>query len=205
MTRRTVRPRAGAAVVAVALLVAGASAALSGCGIGSTGPVRAGGPATGVPQRPDGTRSVELYFASPYGIRRASRPTTGPPTPQQALNLLLEGPTEGERARGLSNHVPLFPRQPSAFASDGGVDLYVPLSVSTGELDNIALSQLVCTLAHAKTREDIPPDRVVVRVHENSPAGPLPEEPGFPVRCGPQSVAVPAFGTSPPPGQEAQG
>ncbi|MFD7033656.1 hypothetical protein ACFWAR_37075 [Streptomyces sp. NPDC059917] len=204
MTRRTVRARAGAAVVAGALLVAG-SAALSGCGISSTGPVRAGGPATGVPQRPGGTRSVQLYFASPYGIRQTSRPTNGPATPQQALNLLLEGPTEGERARGLSNRVPLLPRQPSAFATDGGIDLYVPLSVSTGELDNIALSQLVCTLAHAKTRGDIPPDRVVVSVHENSPVGPRPEEPGFPVRCGPQSVAVPAFGTSPPAGRQAQG
>ncbi|MFJ7206573.1 hypothetical protein ACIQWR_23950 [Streptomyces sp. NPDC098789] len=205
MTGRTVRARAGVAVVAVSVLVAGASAALSGCGISSTGPVRAGGPATGVPQRPGGIRSVELYFASPYGIRQASRPSNGTTTPQQALNLLLEGPTEGERARGLSNHVPLFPRQPSAFATDGGVDLYVPLSISTGELDNTALSQLVCTLAHAKTRKDIPPDRVVVSVYENSPVGPLTKDPGFPVRCGPQYVVVPAFGASPPSGREAPG
>lgn len=189
MNRRTPRPLNAVAAV----LAAGAVLAVGGCGISPTGPVRAGGPATGVPQRAGGVGTTQLYFASAYGIRQVSRPAVGTTTAQQALDLLLEGPTADERARGLSNHIPPLPRKPSAFAGRGTVDLYLPLSVATGELDNIVLSQMVCTLAHAKTMDDTPPDEVVVQVFENNAAYNKQDRgKGWGLRCGPQSLAVPA-------------
>ncbi|MFF3214344.1 hypothetical protein ACFYYB_27235 [Streptomyces sp. NPDC002886] len=177
---------------------AAALVAVAGCGISTTDAVRAGGPATGVQQQPGHTQTVQLYFASAYGIRQASRPATGPTTPQQALNLLLEGPTDSERARGLANHIPQMPHRPSAFAGPGTVDLFLPLSVAAGELDNIVLSQMVCTLVHAKNLDDTPPDRIVVRVHETSAGRPAEDDAGFPVRCGARSLSEP--GGTPPGG-----
>lgn len=80
-----------------------------------------------------------------------------------------------ERARGLSNHITPLPRKSSAFAGRGTVDLYLPLSVATGELDNIVLSQMVC------------------QVFENNAAyNGQDRGKGWGLRCGPQSLAVPA-------------
>lgn len=178
----------------IRLLFAAAGAlSLAGCGITPTGPIRAGGPATGAPQQTGEVRSVQLYFASPYGIRQASRPATGTVTAQQALTLLLEGPTASERARGLSNHIPPLNERPTAFAGRNTVYLYLPLSVATGELDQIALSQFVCTLAHTKTMDDTPPEKVVIQVFENKAAyNEQDMGKGWGLRCGPQSLAVPA-------------
>ncbi|MER7758142.1 hypothetical protein [Streptomyces sp. NPDC097619] len=167
--------------------------ALSACGISPTGPVDAGGPASGAPLYPGEARGTRLYFASPYGMRSAARPSSGTPSPQRALELLLQGPTESERARGLTTRIPLLPRTPVATAGLNSVTVRLPLSVAAGELDITALSQIVCTVAHATTLGDAPPDRVVVRVHE---AG---DTQGWPLRCGPQSLAVPAGATDPPP------
>ncbi|MGP3691492.1 GerMN domain-containing protein [Streptomyces sp. IBSNAI002] len=184
--------------VPAAALAAALAALLTGCGITPTGPVPSGGPATGVTARNEAD-AVRLYFASPHGIRQASRPATGTATPQRALDLLLEGPTENERARGLANHVPPLPKPPVAVAGTGTVDVYLPVAVATGELDTTALSQIVCTLAHTKTLSDAPPDRVTVKVHETSVRTGNVSDQGWPLRCGPQSLAVPAGQAAPPP------
>ncbi|MFE5826669.1 GerMN domain-containing protein [Streptomyces erythrochromogenes] len=173
-----------------------AALATSGCGtITPTGPVRAGGAAAVVREDRASDHNVQLYFASPYGIRQASRPSNGPMTAQQALNLLLEGPNPTERARGLGSYIPPMGQQAAAVAGKGGIDLYLPLSVRTGELDDTALSQLVCTLAHAQTVDNAPAEQVVVRIHEKESYGAME---AFELRCGAQLMAVPAAKQSPP-------
>ncbi|WP_411099749.1 hypothetical protein [Streptomyces sp. x-45] len=120
MTRlRVPHPRRAAFVLTV-LLAAGAT----GCGIGTTGPVQAGAPASGVQRPGDGASTVRLYFAGPYGTRPVTRSTGGPLAPQQALDLLLEGPTPAERERGLTTHVePEVAGRLTATTGDGTVDV----------------------------------------------------------------------------------
>ncbi|MBT3153594.1 GerMN domain-containing protein [Streptomyces sp. CHD11] len=168
-----------------ALLVLLVVTAVAGCGITPSGPARAGDPASGI-QRPGAEdRSVRLYFTGPYGIRAVSRLTDRPLGPQEALDLLLEGPTAAERERGLTSEVPDMKGQLTATAAGGVVDLRIPAAVGTGELDVAAVSQLACTAAHA----DVPGGRaageVDVRIYENL-AGPP-----WTVRCGSAGNAVP--------------
>ncbi|MBZ6210838.1 GerMN domain-containing protein [Streptomyces olivaceus] len=187
MTRRPAPRPKRAALAPTALLAALAT----GCGIGTTGPVQAGAPASGI-QRP-GTESttVRLYFAGPYGTRPVTRRTDGPLSPQQALDLLLDGPTDAERERGLKTNVlPTAAGHLTATTSDGGVDLAVPLRVSSGELDVTAVSQLVCTAAHADLPGDPPATGVDVRFHE---AGVQYDRP-WTLRCGAGGNATPVAG-----------
>ncbi|MGV9591100.1 hypothetical protein [Streptomyces tendae] len=187
MTHRPVRHPKRAAVVLAALLAAGAT----GCGIGTTGPVRAGAPASGAPRPGDGASTVRLYFAGPYGTRPVTRPTDAPLTPQQALDLLLDGPTTAERERGLTTHVaPEIAGRLTATASDGAVDVVVPVQVSTGGLDVAAVNQLVCTAAHAEVPGGLPADEVDVRIHENGTRS----TPSWTLRCGAGGNATPVTG-----------
>ncbi|PJE96424.1 hypothetical protein CUT44_18140 [Streptomyces carminius] len=179
-------PRPGAAVLgALAALLAAASAA--GCGIAPAGPVPAGAPASGVQRPGTEARLVRLYFADSHGIRAVSRPVERPLGPQQALDLLLAGPTSAERGRGLISRVPPMGGRLTATAADGAVDISVPVTVATGELDVTAVSQLVCTAAHAEVPGDRPPTRVDVRIRE----GGVHSRTHWTVRCGPNGNAVP--------------
>ncbi|WP_399880989.1 hypothetical protein ACGH7X_02170 [Streptomyces sp. BBFR51] len=185
---RTRRATAGA--LAAPLLVAVVAVAVAGCGIGPTGPVHAGAPASGV-QRPGGeARTARLYFAGPYGVQSVTRSVDRPPSPQQALELLLEGPTPAERERGLTTRVPPMDGQLTATASDGAVDVVVPVQVSTGELDVTAVGQLACTAAHADVPGDSPATRVDIRIHENLNRSRTP----WTVRCGPGGNVTPVTG-----------
>lgn len=87
-------------------LVAVVAMLSAGCGIGSTGPVRAGAPASGLREPGSVHHYAQLYFVSPYGIQAVTRQVDTPLTPQQALDLLLNGPDAAERARGLTTEVP---------------------------------------------------------------------------------------------------
>ncbi|XKK61085.1 hypothetical protein HFP71_36520 [Streptomyces sp. ARC32] len=186
MTRPAPPPRR-AAVALTALLATVAT----GCGIGTTGPVRAGPPASGV-QRPGTEAStVRLYFAGPYGTRPVTRPTDAPLTPQQALDLLLDGPTPAERERGLTTHVePEAAGRLTATAGEGAVDVVVPGQVSSGQLDVTAVGQLVCTAAHAEVPGDLPAGEVDVRIHENGISSARP----WNLRCGAGGNATPVTG-----------
>ncbi|MYS71070.1 hypothetical protein GTY88_11630, partial [Streptomyces sp. SID5926] len=68
-------PRPNRAALALAVLLA---AGTSGCGIGTTGPVQAGAPASGMQRPGDGAGTVRLYFAGPYGTRPVTRRTDAP-------------------------------------------------------------------------------------------------------------------------------
>ncbi|MEE1941479.1 hypothetical protein V1L54_19050 [Streptomyces sp. TRM 70361] len=192
MTRppaRSGRPPRGAAAVLGALSALLAATA-AGCGIAPGGPVPAGAPASGVQLPGTEARLVRLYFADSHGIRAVSRPVERPLGPQQALDLLLAGPTSAERERGLTSQVPPMAGRLTATAADGAVDISVPVKVATGELDVTAVSQLVCTAAHAEVPGDRPPTRVDVRIRE----GGVHSRTHWTVRCGPNGNAVPVTG-----------
>ncbi|MCX4851654.1 hypothetical protein [Streptomyces sp. NBC_00893] len=164
--------------------------AVTGCGVTTTAPTHAGAPASGI-QRPGTTaRTVQLYFAGPYGIRAVNRPTDRPLSPQQALDLLLEGPTPAERDRGLITHVPPMAGQLTATPTSGAVDIYVPRTVSSGDLDVTAVAQLACTAAHAHIPGDRPATQIDIRIHENL----TPSQTPWTVRCGPNGTVTPVTG-----------
>ncbi|MFF1377597.1 hypothetical protein [Streptomyces sp. NPDC058308] len=157
----------------------------TGCGVTPTGPEGAGAPASGI-QRP-GTDAdhARLYFVGPYGLRTTARPTDRPLTPQQALGLLLEGPTDAERERGLISEVPSMNGRLTATASRGTVDIYLPVNIA--ELEVAAVSQLTCTAAHSEVPGDRRPTDVDVRFHENLGRSTAP----WTARCGADGNAHP--------------
>lgn len=159
----------------------------AGCGISPAGPVSAGAPASGIQRPGTEARDVQLYFAGPYGLRAVNRPTDRPLGPQQALDLLLEGPTSAERERGLVTQVPSMAGRLTATPADGAVDLYVPLTVSSGDLDVTAVAQLACTAAHAHVPGNRPASQVDIRINEHL----APSQTPWTVRCGPNGTLTP--------------
>ncbi|MGC9538246.1 hypothetical protein [Streptomyces sp. UG1] len=159
----------------------------AGCGIGSTGPVRAGGPASGLREPGSATHYARLYFVGPYGIQPATREVDAPTTPQQALDLLLKGPDAAERARGLITEVPLMDKRPVARAADGAVDLHLPVPVAnmTGG-GGLGLTQIICTAANARAADGRQPSDVDVRVYEKGFGTP------WTIRCNEAGNIVPA-------------
>jgi hypothetical protein len=158
----------------------------TGCGIGSTGPVRAGGPASGLREPGSATHYAQLYFVSSYGIQPASREVDTPATPQQALDLLLKGPDAAERARGLITEVPLMDGRLVAQAADGAVDLHLPVPVAnmTGG-GGLGLSQIICTAANAQAADGKQLSDVDVRVYEEGFGTP------WTIRCNEAGNVVP--------------
>ncbi|MEV5778507.1 hypothetical protein AB0L49_46155 [Streptomyces antimycoticus] len=80
----------------IAWLAALLAAMPTGCGVGSTGPVPAGAPASGL-RAGSLSHYAHLYFVGPYGIQAVPREVDAPATPQQAIDLLLKGPGTGRR------------------------------------------------------------------------------------------------------------
>ncbi|EPH40809.1 hypothetical protein STRAU_6133 [Streptomyces aurantiacus JA 4570] len=138
----------------------------AGCGIGSTGPVRAGGPASGLREPGSANHYAQLYFVSPQGVQAVTREVDTPATPQQALDLLLKGPDAAERARGLITEVPPIHGRLIARAADGAVDLHLPVPVSHMSGGGLGLSQIICTAANARVADGKQPPDVDVRVYE---------------------------------------
>lgn len=169
-------------VCAAALLIAAAA----GCGISTTGPVRAGAPASGIPQPGTESSSVRIYFTDPYGVRAVTRPTDGPLDPQHALDLLLKGPTPAERDRGLTTQVPPTIDRLTATTTTGTVDISIPLQAATGDFEFATVSQIVCTAAHAQVPGDRPATQVHIRLHGINLG---PEEP-WTLRCGSNGTAT---------------
>ncbi|MFL0025994.1 GerMN domain-containing protein [Streptomyces sp. NBUL23] len=167
---------------AAALLIAAAA----GCGISTTGPVRAGAPASGIPQPGTETSSVRVYFTDPYGVRAVTRPTDAPLDPQHALDLLLKGPTPTERDRGLTTQVPPAINRLTATTTTGTVDISIPLQAAAGDIEFATVSQIVCTAAHARVPGGRPAAQVHIRIRGIDFG---PEEP-WTLRCGPNNTAT---------------
>ncbi|MET9296054.1 hypothetical protein [Streptomyces sp. NPDC003077] len=136
--------------------------ALTGCGITPSGVIDAGEPAHGVraPGKDEPVADVQLFFLGPDGLRPASRPAKAPFSPQEAIRLLIEGPNEAERQRGLSNALPEFPGRVALTVSDGRIQIAVP--VAARQLSTPAVSQLVCTAANARVPGHQPAAEVLV-------------------------------------------
>jgi hypothetical protein len=137
----------------------------AGCGVGSTGPVPAGAPASGL-QTGSGSHYARLYFVGPYGIQAVPREVDAPATPQRTVDLLLEGPDKAERARGLITEVPPVRGRLTVRAADGAVDVYLPVPVARMTGGGLGLSQIICTAANADVPGGKQPPDVDVRVHE---------------------------------------
>lgn len=158
----------------------------AGCGIGTTGPVPAGAPASGLREPGSATHHARLYFVSPRGIQAVTREVDTSPTPQQALDLLLKGPDAAERARGLTTEVPPLHGRLSARSADGAVDLRLPVTVAnmTGG-GGLGLSQIICTAANARAADGEQPPDLDVRVYEEGYGTP------WTVRCNAAGNVVP--------------
>ncbi|MER8045915.1 hypothetical protein [Streptomyces sp. NPDC094032] len=168
-------------------LAALAALLLAGCGIESTGPRGAGAPAVGANRPGAQTHDARLLFVGPYGLRYAARVASAPVGPQEAVDLLLEGPTAAERERGLVTLVPPMKGEVTAAPSaPDRVDLHLPVPVE--RLEQAAVSQLACTAAKAV---DLDQTKVLVRVHE-------PDAPGtWDLRCDASGSAYPAEAPKP--------
>ncbi|MFE6685196.1 hypothetical protein ACFVFQ_01845 [Streptomyces sp. NPDC057743] len=124
------------------------ASALTACGIDNTGPLHAGAPASGLPA-PGGhpAAAVHVFFSSPLGLERVSRPYRGPDTLQAAMDRLVAGPDPAERSRGLISFIPPGTPAPAAVTREPNLaDVYVPPHWTTNPT---ALRQLVCTTADA--------------------------------------------------------
>ncbi|WP_050507205.1 hypothetical protein [Streptomyces rimosus] len=160
---------------------------LTGCGISPTGYVQAGAPAQGIPQPGTATYTARIFFLSPLGIHAAARPADGPVGPQEALDLLVKGPTEAERARGLVSVVPQMPGRLTAVPANGAVSVHLPVPVA--RMEAAAVHQIACTAANAAIPGGRPATEVDVRMYEPGSGG----EP-WTVRCSSNGIAFPATG-----------
>ncbi|MFF3276061.1 hypothetical protein ACFYWU_34770 [Streptomyces chrestomyceticus] len=169
-TRLTRRITLGGLLTGV--LGALSATALTGCGIAPTGVIDAGEPAHGLKAPGKPAPDVQLYFLGPTGLRPASRPATAPVGPEEAINLLLKGPNDAERQRGLTNVLPVLPGRVTAEAEDGKVTVHVPMNAK--RLDTPSMSQLVCTAANASVPGARNPSEVLVTlVGSNVRVGPM--------------------------------
>jgi hypothetical protein len=154
--------------VRAAVLAAVAALSLGGCGVPETDVIEAGGPAAIKVPRSSG--ALFLFFRSPDGrlmpmlryLDMADFPpeTPGVPT-SRAVAELLAGPRASERKTGLVDGLPDLPFEGVARAEphpEGGVEVTLPIPV--GELDGLAVRQLVCTAAFAEDANGRTPVRL---------------------------------------------
>jgi hypothetical protein len=118
--------------------------ALSGCGVRPTGVLTAGRPAVGA------ARGPVLYFLSREGILRPTQREIGQlGTITNALQLLVAGPTEAERASGLVTAVPKLLVEAVSAEEPVGSVITIHLPTVPLTLPPVAVQQLVCTAVGA--------------------------------------------------------
>lgn len=153
------RVRAAAAAWAAASLLL-----LAGCGIQASEVVEAGGPAV-VPVAPDQEERILLFFTGPDGssipVARYADAAVGPVSAAKTLAALLNGPTEEERAAGITTRLPdgdgPVEVRPGAREDSrpGEEAVRVTAAFAVRSLDAAAVRQLVCTAAHAEDPEGL--------------------------------------------------
>ncbi|MFH9551520.1 hypothetical protein ACIBAH_14745 [Streptomyces sp. NPDC051445] len=163
------------------LLCVPALGALVSCGIPATGVVEAGGPARGaVPM-------VRVYFVRAGSLVAVPRRPVTVVDAESAVQSLLEGPTEAERAKQLTTLLPppgLAPTPGRSMAPGTGTDApaaVAPTSAAvsvdsrgdgvsirlhhvTDKLADLAVAQLICTAAEARHTADFSSATVTVTV-----------------------------------------
>ncbi|WP_128431160.1 hypothetical protein [Streptomyces cyaneus] len=149
----------------VALLAVPALFGLASCGIPETGVVEAGGPAGGV------VPTIRVYFAADGALVAVSRRSIVMVDAESAVELLLLGPTDAERAKGLTTGLrppgmlptlapdpwgtpdASYGPAPEGLAAAGPVrattgdkGISIELTAAAGELSGLAVDQLTCTV-----------------------------------------------------------
>lgn len=149
----------------IALLAVPALFGLASCGIPETGVVEAGGPASGV------VPTIRVYFAADGALVAVARTSTSMIDAESAVELLLQGPTDAERAKGLTTGLQPLGTLPTlapdprvtpdasygpvperlleagpvrVTTDDNGVS--IELTAAAGELSGLAVDQLTCTV-----------------------------------------------------------
>jgi hypothetical protein len=118
-----------------------------GCGVQPSGVIRGASPPSGA-VLPD--RAVALYLVADGQLTPVRRP--GPPLSRaDTLALLAIGPSEEERARGLSTEVQQRAVPFSVTSKPTGLKV-VTASVPVDELSDTAIDQIICTAAEAGER-----------------------------------------------------
>ncbi|SES46471.1 hypothetical protein SAMN04487983_106023 [Streptomyces sp. yr375] len=152
------------AVRRAVLLCVPALCALVSCGIPATGVVEAGGPAHGI------APTVRVYLVAGGTLVPVSRGIAGPVDVRSAVEALLLGPTDAERAKRLTTLVPppslaatMAPdSDPATEAPDSsavrvdtrGDKVAIELPTVAGELTELAAAQVICTAADARRTVD---------------------------------------------------
>lgn len=165
MTRLRAAALPGALPPAAALL---AALLLTGCGVRSTDAIDAGGPATIQVFPAGGGGRALLFFRSEEALMPVARsvpydasvdpaaadpPTVDPETSGKALAELFAGPIPEEREAGLTDGLPDLPEGDGEggfeveLAEDGQSSVTLP--VALGRLDDLAIRQVICTVAYA--------------------------------------------------------
>lgn len=137
-TRHTVR-------LLALVLLCGATVA---CGVQPSGVIEGASPPSG---RLDTDDSVTLYLVSDGELSRVHR-DDGPQSRAAVLALLADGPTDSERARGLSSAVP-SDAAPFTVTSHGNGRIEVEPSRPPDQMSETAVNQIVCTAAATTHRE----------------------------------------------------
>ncbi|MEW9517297.1 hypothetical protein [Streptomyces tubercidicus] len=143
------RPRTALTCCVLALVAVG-------CGIRPTGVTDGGTAPSGI------SKGMRIYFASDSGLRGVSRPGTEIHDLLGAYKLLLAGPTEEERADGLTNL--LASTEPMTISShQGTVTIDAPRYLAEPQAQSTG--QLVCTFARAEVLlHGTRPDKVQVTI-----------------------------------------
>jgi hypothetical protein len=152
--------------------------ALVSCGIPATGVVEVGGPASGI------VPTVRVYFVADGTLVAVPRRTVAPVDVASAVDVLLQGPTDAERAKRLTTLLP--PSGPPATAVPSplptGLASQVPRAARTpdlvkvatrgdrvsldlsAEVNDLAAAQLICTAVGAQDVAEPGGDPVTVTV-----------------------------------------
>ncbi|KZX21779.1 GerMN domain-containing protein [Rathayibacter tanaceti] len=152
-------------LVAVAGLVALVAGAVSGCAGDQLRP--AGAPATGFPASESPERTVPVVLVSASGPWVVWRDVPGGDLLQASAEALLAGPTDEERARGITSALPPG-YSPLVFTgSEGQVEVSLPLDFRQTAADTS--QQIACTAAASPgVPGGLPPAEVVVAFTEPS-------------------------------------
>ncbi|MER5216812.1 hypothetical protein ABT063_41340 [Streptomyces sp. NPDC002838] len=156
------------AVCRSASLVLAALAALVSCGVPTTGVVEAGGPASGV------VPTIRIYLVVDGTLIAVPRRTVAPVDVESAVDVLLQGPSDAERAKRLTTLLPLPGPLPTAApaAPPTGLAVRVPQEARASDLvkvatqgdrvslelsavvNDLAVAQLICTAVGAQRIAD---------------------------------------------------
>ncbi|OII60448.1 MULTISPECIES: hypothetical protein [unclassified Streptomyces] len=157
--------------VAGALLAGCAALGLGGCDVPETDVIDAGGPAT-VKVVPRPSTGLFVFLRSPSGglapsVRYQDAATdlsdaSGVSTAASwMVATLFAGPLPHEQEAGLTDGLPELPFEGVTRTEplpDGGVEVTLPIAL--GDLDDLAVRQLVCTVAFAEDTEGSTPVRL---------------------------------------------